>query len=186
MSEIIIDLSSNLESKINIDKEMVLKEIFDNYYDRIYKFFIYRTNNTHLSEELTSTVFEKIVVNIDSYKDKESNLNAWIFTIARNTMYDYFRSDKSKYKRLIDDYEEILIAIDNVEDEVSRKEKDKKIFKMLNCLTERERAIIAYKFGAGLKNTEIGEVMNLSSSNIESILYRSLKKLRVLIEEEGQ
>ena len=64
MSEIIIDLSSNLESKINIDKEMVLKEIFDNYYDRIYKFFIYRTNNTHLSEELTSTVFEKIVVNI--------------------------------------------------------------------------------------------------------------------------
>ena len=91
-------------------------------------------------------------------------------------MYDYFRSDKSKYKRLIDDYEEILIAIDNVEDEVSRKEKDKKIFKMLNCLTERERAIIAYKFGAGLKNTEIGEVMNLSSSNIGSILYRSLKK----------
>lgn len=184
MSEIIIDFSSDLESKINIDKEKVLKEIFDNYYDRIYKFFIYRTNNTHLSEELTSAVFEKIVVNIDRYKDKESNFNAWIFTIARNTMYDYFRSDKSNSKRSIDDYEEILIARDNVEDEVSKKEKDKEIFKMLNSLTDRERSIIAYKFGAGLKNIEIGEIMNLSSSNIGSILYRSLKKLRALMEEE--
>lgn len=184
MSEIIMDLPSKMETKIKINKELVLKEIFNDYYDRIYKFFIYRTNSVHISEELTSTVFEKVVVNIDSYKGDESHFSAWIFTIARNTMYDYFRVDKTKYKSQINDYEDILMASDDVEVEVLNKEKEKFILEVLESLSDRERNIISYKFGGGLKNIEIGKIMNLSATNVSSILHRSLKKLKELLEGE--
>lgn len=184
MSEIIIDLPSYMEGEIKMNKDLVLKEIFNDYYDRIYKFFIYRTNNSHISEELTSTVFEKLVVNIDNYKGDTSNFNAWIFTIARNTMYDYFRSDKSKYNNPIGDYENILIADDNIEKELSQKENKKDMLQMLDILTDRERNIVSYKFGGGLQNVEIAEIMNLSATNVGSILHRSLKKLKKSLEEE--
>lgn len=184
MSEIIIDFLSKLEEKIKMNKDLVLKEIFNDYYDRIYKFFIYRTNSSHISDELTSTVFEKVVVNIDNYKGDKANFNAWIFTIAKNTMYDYFRADKTKYNSPINDYEDILIASDDVEIKVSNREKEKHILEVLDTLSDRERSIISYKFGGGLKNIEIGGIMNLSATNVGSILHRSLKKLKKLLEED--
>ena len=40
------------------------------------------------------------------------------------------------------------------------------------------------KFGGDLNNREIAEIMTLSESNVGSILYRSMKKLRKEIEKE--
>lgn len=99
-------------------------------------------------------------------------------------MYDYFRMDKNKYKIPIEDYENILESKDDIENEFSKKEKDESILKVLVNLTDRERTIISYKFGGGLQNMEIGKIMNLTPTNVGSILHRSLKKLKKLLEEE--
>lgn len=48
----------------------------------------------------------------------------------------------------------------------------------LNKLNERERNLIALKFGACLRNTEVAEITGLSESNIGVILYRAMKKLK--------
>ncbi|MDF2925688.1 MAG: subfamily polymerase sigma-24 subunit [Paenibacillaceae bacterium] len=48
----------------------------------------------------------------------------------------------------------------------------------LAALAERERNIIALKFGAGLKNTEIARVTGVTEDNVGVILYRTLKKLK--------
>lgn len=183
MSEAVIDLSLRIEEKIKLNKNIVLKKIFDDYYDRIYKFFIYRTNNKHTAEELTSIVFEKLVINIDSYDSRKSPFSSWIFTIARNSMYDYFKMDKSKDTSPIEEYENTLKSEDNIEEEIDKEEKKKSILQLLEGLDERERSIISYKFGGGLQNNEIAMIMDLSPSNVGSILHRSMKKLKKLLEE---
>jgi len=51
-------------------------------------------------------------------------------------------------------------------------------------LSDKERNIIALKYAAELKNTDIAEIMGISDSNVGVILFRSLKKLRKELEKE--
>lgn len=65
-----------------------------------------------------------------------------------------------------------------VDDDLEKEEESAYLRKAISKLTERERLIIGYKFGAELSNTDIGELMNLTSSNVGVILHRSINKLR--------
>lgn len=184
MSDLVSSISFKNKKEKIIDNNMMLEEIFEEYSLRLYKYFIYRTNDVYISEDLTSIVFEKIVINIDNYDSNKSPLGVWIFIIARNAMYDYFKGSKNKQGLSIDDYIDTLKSNKNTEKIVESSERKEEILRALQALTERENNIISYKFGAGLTNIEISEVMGLSVSNVGTILYRSLKKLKKIIGED--
>ena len=50
-------------------------------------------------------------------------------------------------------------------------------------LDEREREIIALRFGAAMTNRAIAAQMDLGESHVAVILHRSLKKLKAALEE---
>ncbi len=174
---------SFIKKKEEKKKEKLLNQIFEKYYDRIYRFFLYRTNNVYLSEELSSMVFEKIIINIDSY-DKSSSIEPWIFTISRNCLYDYFKSRKNKTFLDIDDFDNILVSKSDVENHMLSCEDNQALLKALNKLNPIEQNIVSYKFGAELKNKEIAQILKLSETNVGTILYRSIKKLKTIMESD--
>lgn len=57
-------------------------------------------------------------------------------------------------------------------------ERSDRLNRALDTLSAKERNIIALKFGADLKNTEIARVTGISESNVGVILYRSMRKLK--------
>ncbi|NLG33639.1 MAG: sigma-70 family RNA polymerase sigma factor, partial [Syntrophomonadaceae bacterium] len=59
------------------------------------------------------------------------------------------------------------------------------LLKAILRLDERQRSIIALKFGANMKNREIAQMLNLTESNVGTILYRSLKHLRDNLKKQG-
>lgn len=61
---------------------------------------------------------------------------------------------------------------------ILREERSDKLIGALNKLDERERNLVALKFGACLRNTEVAQITGLSESNIGVILYRAMKKLK--------
>ena len=63
-------------------------------------------------------------------------------------------------------------------------EETKMLLGMIKNLKEKERNIIAYKFGANLKNKEIAELLEIGEKNVSVILYRTLKKLKLKLEGE--
>ena len=57
---------------------------------------------------------------------------------------------------------------------------------LIKELDDRERDLLALKFGAGLTNRRIARLTGLTESNVGVILYRTLHHLREqLREEEG-
>ncbi len=48
----------------------------------------------------------------------------------------------------------------------------------VGALPAREREIVALKFHAGLRNTEIAGVLGVSESAAGTLLYRAMQKLR--------
>lgn len=82
------------EVKETIGEEKELTYIFQMYYKRVYNYIYYRVNCDYTTEDLTSQVFEKIMLKIKTYFESKAPFEVWIFAVARNVVNDYFRSLK--------------------------------------------------------------------------------------------
>jgi RNA polymerase sigma-70 factor (ECF subfamily) len=150
---------------------------------RIYNYFRYRVGDDAVAEDLTATTFEKAWEARERYRHNLSAFSTWLFTIARNTAVDYFRQSRPALP---------LDSITNkgvngsrpVEDAVQVTDDLSRLKLLLSNLNTREHEIIALKYGADLTNRAIAELLNLSESNVGTIIYRLVQRLRVEWEED--
>lgn len=179
---------SHKEQKINenIDKQEEFTEIFELYYKRVYNYTYYRVNSQEVAEDLTSQIFEKIMLNLNTYINEKSKFEVWMFAIARNTINDDFRKQKRHKIISIDSILDLISKDKGPEDLIINKERNNKLMNALNVLEAKERNIIAYKFGADLKNKEIAKILNISESNVGVKLHRIMKRLKSEMEKEAK
>lgn len=181
----LIDAPYKREVQEDLYMEKEFPYIFETYYKRVYNFIYYRVNNHYTAEDLTSQIFEKVMIKINTYDETKSPFEVWLFAIARNEVNDYFRS-LQKHKFLsIDTIKNLISKKTTPEDIVEIAETNDELLKALSILNERERNIVALKFGADLKNVEIAKVSDLTESNVGVILFRTMKKLKKELERKG-
>ncbi|MEW9094139.1 MAG: sigma-70 family RNA polymerase sigma factor [Clostridiaceae bacterium] len=177
------DSLNQREIKKIVCAEEELTNIFNNYYKRVYNYIYYRVNCDYTAEDLTSQVFEKIMVKIETYSEGKAPFEVWVFAIARNVVNDYFRSLKKHQFFSLDAIKELVSKEKTPESMVVTAETNAKLSKALDILNKRERNIVALKFGANIKNKEIAQILNISESNVGVILYRTMKKLKSEMEK---
>ncbi len=70
-----------------------LREIISKYIESVYRFSYRLTGNKNDSEDITQDIFIKVWKYLNRY-DRKFSFKTWLFTIARNTIYDYLRKKK--------------------------------------------------------------------------------------------
>lgn len=166
----------------NIDE---FTKIYEAYYERIFKYIYYKIGDKHMSEELCSQVFEKIILNYNKFSGSEGSLDGWIFTIAKNVITDNYRKSKNIFCFPLDFLNNNISLKKTPDESTLSKEDNVYLINALKKLNSKERSVISFKYGAGLKNTEIANIMGLSESNVGVILCRSLKKLKKILVKDG-
>ncbi|MHB8157955.1 MAG: RNA polymerase sigma factor, partial [Desulfocucumaceae bacterium] len=73
----------------------------------------------------------------------------------------------------------------DIGDVVALSETRDNLLQALASLEDRERNIVALKFWGRLSNRRIAELTGLSSSNVGVILYRSMRRLRTILDGQG-
>ena len=162
-------------------------ELYDHYFPRIYRYALYRLQDAQAADDITAQVFEKTLANIDRYRPARGSFGAWIFAIARNTINKHLRARKVRRWVSLDavTHQPIENSL-SVEEIVVRNERLARLMPLIKELDDRERELLALKFGAGLTNRRIAQLTGLTESNVGVILYRTLHHLREqLREEEG-
>ncbi len=84
-------LSAGLE-KVSKSTAEAFSLFYEEYLPKIFKYISYRISDKFLAEDLTSTVFEKALTKYETYSSKKAVISTWVFTIARNTLIDYYRA----------------------------------------------------------------------------------------------
>ena len=182
---VIKNTAEKQKSGTNIDSA-IFREIYEAYYKRVYNYTSYRINNHHDVEDLVSQIFERVIQKYNTYDPKQPIFEAWLFKIARNTITDYFRKQKKNYSISLNYVISFLSRDNQPEEIVVINESNIRLVRALAKLSGKERNVVALKFAAELKNINIAEVMGISSSNVGTILFRSLRKLRKELEKEAQ
>jgi RNA polymerase sigma factor (sigma-70 family) len=155
--------------------EMDWREVYDQLLPRVFHFFYYKVGDVHIAEELTATTFEKVWKSREKYHSQLGAYRFYIFGIAQKVAADYFRKPRPEVG-LEEAYN--LPEPQCVEEQAERHFDFQRLAKLVERLTERERSVISLKYGAEMTNREIAKLTNLSESNVGTILYRAVLKLR--------
>jgi RNA polymerase sigma-70 factor (ECF subfamily) len=142
---------------------------------RVYNYLRYRTGNEAVAEELTSRTFEKAWRERRSYRQELAGIATWLLRIARNTAIDYRRT-RHAHQPLDDAME--APAEGTPEEEALIDSNFSRLSALIGALPERERELLALKYGAGATNRAIAEVTGLTESNVGTILHRTVQRLR--------
>jgi len=152
--------------------------IYDYYFPRVYNYVRYRVQDAEAADDITSQVFEHALVNIRRYRSERAPLAVWLFAIARNAVNDYLRAQWRRRWLSLDALRDWPSSDPQPEEIADHNETRSRLLLAVAHLTERERDILGLKFGAGLTNRNIGELVGLSESNVGVILYRAVRRLR--------
>lgn len=154
-------------------------EIYEKYVDDIYRFVLRKVGEKETAEDLTSTIWIKILSSIDSYQEQSgATLKSWIYRIANNTVIDHYRTKKENV-----DMEEIVepsLSPDFWKD-LDNKDSLKHVVEYLQWFSSREQEIVFLRVWDDLSYKEISEILGESVDNCKQIYSRTIKKVQANI-----
>jgi RNA polymerase sigma-70 factor (ECF subfamily) len=142
---------------------------------RVYNFFRYRIRDVTAAEDLTAATFEKAWVARSRYRRDLAGFATWLLAIARNVAIDHHRARREHAP--LEDAADVA-ASGTPEDEQTRASDRQRLAALVERLPERERELLALKYGAGATNRAIAEITGLTESNVGTIIHRTVQALR--------
>ncbi len=168
----------NAASEINSRRE-TFAELYEEYLPKVFRYVRYRVNELQVAEDLTSTTFEKALVNFERYSADRAAFSTWVFSIARNVVIDHYRVRGRRPTVSLEEREVDVTSSDPLPDESAiRSEERQQVKTLVAQLATEDQEIISLKFGSGLNNRQIAKTLGLTESNVGTRLYRAVRKLR--------
>lgn len=159
------------------------EEIVNQYQRDLVNFHYRFTGNRYEAEDLAQETFIKVYKKIGTLKEPEK-LKSWLYSIARNTVIDFFRKNKNKPfaldSAILENVPETT-AVD-YQKRVANMEVSKELEHCIDCLVKEDRAIIKLLYYEGFSYKEIGELLHLNQNTLKSRLHRARKILLASIE----
>lgn len=142
---------------------------------RVYNYFRYRLGDETAAEDLTAATFEKAWRGRGQCRRDRAAFSTWLMTIARHVAIDYQRRQRPTLP-----LDEGLARAEgaSVEERAQQADDVARLGALLARLETDERELVALKYGAGLTNRAIAGLTGLSESNVGTILYRVVHRLR--------
>jgi len=142
---------------------------------RVYGYVAYRVGDGPDAEDVTSETFERALRYRDSYDSRRGDPAAWLIGIARRCIAD------AALNRVTPTDE-----VPEIEDEGHEEATVSKIElrAAVGQLDERERELVALRYGADLSARQIGELLDMKTNAVEVALHRALRRLRYGLEQD--
>ncbi len=144
----------------------------DNYSDGVYRFIVKNIGHEADAQDIVQTAFEKLWINRS--KVAPEKIKSYLFTVAYHQMIDHVRKDKKA--DTTDNFETIkgqyTFQTDNTLKQV--------LLKAINELNPTQKSLVLLKDYEGYNYQEIGEIMNLSESQVKVYLHRA----RLILKEK--
>ena len=156
-------------------KELDWDAVFADQAPRVYNYFRFRLGREADVEELTGRTFERAWRSRAHYRRDLAGFSTWLFKIAQNVRLDFLQSRRG---HLPIDAAFDVPAEGTPEKEAKRNSDLARLSTLTEDLPDRERELIALKYGAGINNRLIAQLTGLSESNVGTILHRVVQTLR--------
>jgi len=161
-------------------------EAYESHYTKLFAYVYSRVGNVELAKDLTAEVFEKAYVKGHGVREAAA-YTTWLFMIAKNVVIGHYRRQKRETNGITKIKDSLWLSERPADPEVDtlRGEAVSNLMRHLRRLSDRDQELLALKFEGELSYAEISRVLRLSEVNVRVSIFRALKRLRSLMEEDG-
>jgi RNA polymerase sigma factor (sigma-70 family) len=142
---------------------------------RVYGYVAYRIGDGPDAEDITSETFERALRYRSSFDPKRGDAAAWLIGIARRCIADAALNREvptAEVPERVDDGHE--------QSTLQRLE----LREAIAGLDERDRELVALRYGADLSARQIADLLELRTNAVEVALHRALGRLRREVERD--
>jgi RNA polymerase sigma-70 factor (ECF subfamily) len=158
------------------------------YLKPVYGFLFQLVRDASVCDDLAQETFIKAWKNIKRF-DTDKSFKTWIFTIAKNTAYDYFKKKKTiPFSNFTDEegnnkLENLSDGSISLEDILERKEIAREMEDKLKKIPDKYRIILTLRYKEDFSLQEISEILKVPYNTVKSGHSRALQKLKEIISQ---
>ena len=159
-----------------------LAAIYDAYAPKIYAYIYRHIRDPHRAEDLTSTVFLKMLESLNKNNFARDRLQSWLYRIAHNVIIDDVRYQQRRPTQALYDTIE-MGSEDDPAILADKRIKEKVIWDAIQQLTEDQKNVIILRFGEGLTAPQVAKILNKTEEAVRALQRRGLSNLRKILSQ---
>jgi RNA polymerase sigma-70 factor, ECF subfamily len=151
-------------------------ELYEKYYDRIFRFVYRQTDDEDLTADLCSQTFLGALKNVERYQFRGVPFSAWLYKIASNEVNKYYR--KKKHDKVFS-IEEVRVR--ELMEQANEDWDEELIQRMLAHLKELPTEmlqVLELRFFEDKDFKEIAFILDITESGAKMRTYRAIDRLR--------
>lgn len=159
-------------------------ELYERYYDKLYRTACMITGNRADGEDVTQETFIKMYLHCAELK-KDEQFRYWLYRILNRTAWQLAKKHSRETPQ-----EEVLeladksMAADSPDLKVLKDERDRAMIEAVRRLEHRQRTAVILYYYNGLGTKEIARVMECMEGTVKSRLFTARKNLKSLLHNE--
>jgi len=159
-------------------------EIYERYFNGVYKYIYYRVGDQVMAEDIAMDVFAKAMESIDGFAFRGVPFSAWLYRIASNLVVDHFRRQPTQATVSLE--EKLVADVAQSSQLLEQEFSHLALRQALAELTDDQQQVVILKFVDGLSNLEVAQVLGKTEGAVKSLQHRALASLGRVLGESGE
>ena len=149
-------------------------EVYQCYFDSVYRYVLSLSRDPHVAEEITQETFFKALRSLDQFRG-DSSIKSWLCSIAKNI---WLSEQRKKKAQPIDDEETLPDPSPGPEESIMRQDESMRIHRLLHRLDEPYREVFTLRTLGLLSFRDIGELFDKSENWACVVYHRARARLK--------
>ena len=155
------------------------ERVYDENYDRVYKYTYSILLNKEDTEDVVSSTFIAAFSAYDRYDPSRASVATWLMRIAHNEAINLVRSAAYSKRSEMPEYYEVP---DSTDGPASGLEDRDMVLYLYSKLSAAEREFLNMRYAMQLRDSEVAEAMGLPVKTVNKRYQRLLAKCRDILE----
>ena len=149
--------------------------LYEQTFERIYRYILFRVNDEFIAEDLTAEVFLRVWTHLPRYRPEHSTILVWIYTIAHNAVIDHYRTQRPTQP--LDEAQAIAANEPSPHEQSELQFEGQAIRQAMKGLTPDQREVLMLRFLDGFETDEIASKMKKTPGAVRALQMRGLQML---------
>ncbi|MBI4304228.1 MAG: sigma-70 family RNA polymerase sigma factor [Chloroflexi bacterium] len=166
----------NLVERAKRGDQQAFARLYEENFNRIYRYIVLRIGDRTEAEDLTQQVFLNAIRSIASFKWKGKPFITWLYRIAHNQVIDHLRKKNRESPAPL---EESALGGDSSPELMAEHSLSiEEVLAATRGLTESQREVISLRFTSELSIAEVARIMGKSEGAVKALQHSAIAALR--------
>ena len=158
-------------------REEAFRLLYRQYHSKLFRYCFRFVKSKDLADDLAQTIFVKIWTKRDTLMTGHS-FDAFLFRIAKNTIFDYFRGQAAESSFVETLYERTQWLHNHPEEQILYNDLQNVVREVVDQLPEQRRRIFQMSREQGMSYDEIAQSLSISPNTVKEQVARALRFIR--------